>query len=133
MGQFMLHVDAREKVTGEAKFAGDIQLPGMLCARILRPPSHFSELTGVDTSEAEKMEGVAEVFLNVCPGDILKPVNCNIGKAANVITVADNHQTAVDISRKAMDAIKIEVEPTELADVEDTLPLEYLKSSEAIA
>ena len=61
MGQSMLHVDGRDKVTGKARYAGDVQLPGMLYARILRPPSHFSELTGVDTSEAEKMEGVKVV------------------------------------------------------------------------
>ena len=57
MGQSMLHVDAREKLTGEAKYAGDIQLPGMLYAKILRPPSHFSKLTSVDTSGAEEIAG----------------------------------------------------------------------------
>ena len=61
MGQSMHHVDARVKLTGEARYAGDIQLPGMLYARILRPPSHFSELTGVDTSGAESMDGVEVV------------------------------------------------------------------------
>ena len=61
MGQSMHHVDARVKVTGEARYAGDVQLPGMLYARILRPPSHFSELTWVDTSGAEDMEGVQVV------------------------------------------------------------------------
>ena len=44
MGQSMLHVDAREKATGEAKYAGDIQLPGMLYARILRPPFSFLKI-----------------------------------------------------------------------------------------
>ena len=58
MGQPRLRMDAREKVTGEARYSGDIQLPGMLYARILRPPSHFSKLTVVDTSEAEKVEGI---------------------------------------------------------------------------
>ncbi len=61
MGQSMRHVDGREKVTGQARYAGDVQLPGMLYARILRPPSHFSELTNVDASEAETMEGVKVV------------------------------------------------------------------------
>jgi isoquinoline 1-oxidoreductase len=61
MGQSMLHADAREKLTGEAQYAGDIQLQGMLYARILRPPSHFSELTGVDTSGTENMDGVEVV------------------------------------------------------------------------
>ncbi|MFC2157132.1 molybdopterin cofactor-binding domain-containing protein [Acidobacteriota bacterium] len=51
-------LDGRPKVTGEARFAGDICLPGLLHARILRPPSHGSKLKSVDTSKAEKVEGV---------------------------------------------------------------------------
>ncbi len=58
MNRPKLRADALEKVTGKAKYAGDIQLPGMLCARILRPPAHGSRLLSVDTSEAEKIEGV---------------------------------------------------------------------------
>ena len=49
--------DAREKVTGAAKYAGDIQLPGMLYAKILRPPAHGAKLIDVDTSGAGKVEG----------------------------------------------------------------------------
>lgn len=51
-------LDGKEKVTGEAKFAGDIFLPGMLCARILRPPAHGAKIKKVDLSEAQKIEGV---------------------------------------------------------------------------
>ena len=58
IGKSFHHQDAVEKVTGEAKYAADMRLPGMLYARVLRPPSHGATLTGVDTSEAEKMEGV---------------------------------------------------------------------------
>ncbi|HEY4933794.1 MAG TPA: molybdopterin cofactor-binding domain-containing protein, partial [Terriglobales bacterium] len=50
--------DGPEKVTGKAKYAGDILLPGMLHARILRPPAHDAVLKQVDTSAAEKVEGV---------------------------------------------------------------------------
>lgn len=46
--------DALDKVTGKAKYAGDMTLPGMLCARILRPPAHGATLQSVDTSAAEK-------------------------------------------------------------------------------
>jgi isoquinoline 1-oxidoreductase len=49
--------DAREKVTGKAHYAGDIQLPGMLYAKILRPPAHGAKLLDVDTGEAGKVEG----------------------------------------------------------------------------
>jgi len=51
--------DAIEKVTGSAKYAGDIVPPGgALHARILRPPAHGATMTSVDTSAAEKVPGV---------------------------------------------------------------------------
>jgi len=54
--------DALEKVTGRAKFAGDIVPPGgALHARILRPPAHGAVLASVDASAAEKMAGVRVV------------------------------------------------------------------------
>jgi nicotinate dehydrogenase subunit B len=61
MGQSPRRLDAREKVTGGAKFAGDIRLPGMLYARIVRPPAHGATLAKVDTSAAAKMSGVTVV------------------------------------------------------------------------
>lgn len=54
----LVRADGRDKVTGKAKYAGDIQLPGMLYARILRPPAHGSKLIDVDLSDAKAMEGL---------------------------------------------------------------------------
>jgi nicotinate dehydrogenase subunit B len=54
-------LDAKLKVTGEAKYSGDIKLPGMVFARILRPPSHGAKLSTVDTSGAEKVQGAKVV------------------------------------------------------------------------
>jgi len=56
-----LHRDAQEKVTGKAKYAGDMRLPDMLYAKVLRPPAHGARLKRVDTSAAEKMDGVSVV------------------------------------------------------------------------
>jgi len=61
MGAPMLRRDSMEKVTGRAKFTGDIRLPGMLYARILRPPAHGARLLTVDTSKARAMAGVQVV------------------------------------------------------------------------
>ena len=61
MGESPLRMDGVEKVTGAAKYAGDIRLPGMLYARILRPPAHGATLTRVDTSAAEAMPDVTVV------------------------------------------------------------------------
>ena len=61
MGKPMLRRDATEKVTGKAKFAGDIRRPGMLYARILRPPAHGAKLLSADLSAARAMPGVQVV------------------------------------------------------------------------
>ncbi|MGB5984362.1 MAG: molybdopterin cofactor-binding domain-containing protein [Desulfobacterales bacterium] len=57
-GQPQLHRDARAKVTGRAEYAGDIRLPGMVYARILRPPAHGAALRQADTAAAEKLPQV---------------------------------------------------------------------------
>ncbi|HQJ83429.1 MAG TPA: molybdopterin-dependent oxidoreductase, partial [Bacteroidales bacterium] len=56
-----MRADSYEKVTGRAIYTGDIKLPGMVFARILRPPSHGASLKSVDVSAAEKMPGVQVV------------------------------------------------------------------------
>lgn len=49
--------DSVDKVTGKAKYAGDVREPGMLYARILRPPAHGAELVSVDTAAAQEVKG----------------------------------------------------------------------------
>ena len=58
MNRPALRRDAVEKTTGKAVYAGDVRLPGMLYARILRPPAHGAVLKSVDTVAAESMPGV---------------------------------------------------------------------------
>ena len=58
VGKPELRRDSVEKVTGRAKFSGDIKQPGLLCARILRPPAHGAKLVSVDTSGARAIDGV---------------------------------------------------------------------------
>ncbi len=64
MGQSPRRLDGREKVTGAARYAGDVRLPGLLYARILRPPAHGATLTKVDTTAAGRHPGVKLVKLD---------------------------------------------------------------------
>ena len=61
MGKSMLRRDARDKVTGRAQYSGDIRLPGMLYAKILRPPAHGAKLQTVDLAAARLVAGVQVV------------------------------------------------------------------------
>ncbi len=53
--------DGHVKVTGAAKYAGDIRVPGMLYARVLRPPAHGAELREVDVSGVAQVKGARVV------------------------------------------------------------------------
>ena len=54
VGKPALRKDALPKVTGKAQYAGDIRVPGMLYAKILRPPAHGAKLKSLDTSALQK-------------------------------------------------------------------------------
>lgn len=73
VGKSYNHADGKLKVTGAAKYTGDYKLPGMLFARILRPPSHGAKLTSVDTSAAEKIAGTKVIH----EGDFVAVLNEN--------------------------------------------------------
>ncbi|HSY47877.1 MAG TPA: molybdopterin cofactor-binding domain-containing protein [Thermoanaerobaculia bacterium] len=61
IGRPTKRMDGHDKVTGRAKYAGDVRRPGMLYARILRPPSHGATRKSLDTSKAKSMSGATVV------------------------------------------------------------------------
>jgi nicotinate dehydrogenase subunit B len=61
MGQPVPRVDIPAKVTGGAAYIQDMRLPGMVHARVVRPPSYGAELTAVDSVAVEKLPGVIKV------------------------------------------------------------------------
>ena len=44
--------DAFERVSGQAVFTRDVNLPGMLCAKILLSPYAHARIKSIDTSQA---------------------------------------------------------------------------------
>ena len=53
--------DGVDKVTGAARYGADINLPGMLYAKILRSPHSHARIRSIDTSKAEALPGVVAV------------------------------------------------------------------------
>ncbi|MDO8310063.1 MAG: molybdopterin-dependent oxidoreductase [Actinomycetota bacterium] len=58
VGRGVPNVEWNEKTSGEASYAGDIDLPGMLHARILRSPHAHARIRGIDLSGAQAMPTV---------------------------------------------------------------------------
>jgi len=57
IGKPVISLDAEAKVTGKAKYTGDIKLPGMVYASIARPQVHGSKKLKVDASGLKDFDG----------------------------------------------------------------------------
>jgi len=55
-------VDGIEKVTGTAKFTGDLAFPGMLQAKVLRSPLPHATIEAIDISKAQSLPGVVAIL-----------------------------------------------------------------------
>src|SRR4030042_3063694 len=58
IGKPFPRVDARAKVTGEAKYAADIEISDMLWGVVKRSPYAHARILHIDTAKAEKLLGV---------------------------------------------------------------------------
>ncbi len=55
-------IDAVERVTGTAAYTGDVKLPGMLYARVLRSPHPHARIRSIDVSRARALPGVKAIL-----------------------------------------------------------------------
>jgi len=84
MNRPVRRVDIPAKVTGEAAYVHDVRLPGMLHARIVRPPGYGAKLAAVEIEAVSRRPGVVKV---VRDGDFLA-------------VVADREWTAIQAMRE---------------------------------
>ena len=62
IGKRVPRIDSREKVMGQAKYAADYSLPGMLWCKIARSPFAHARILNIDTGKAERLPGVKAVI-----------------------------------------------------------------------
>jgi len=62
IGKSLPRVDGPLKVTGQARYAGDMSLPGMLHGRLLRSPHAHARIVDIDISRAVALPGVKGVI-----------------------------------------------------------------------
>lgn len=118
IGRSWPRVDARRKVTGEARFSADIQLPNALHGKILRSPYPHACIRGMDTRRAERMPGVKAVIT----ARDAAPVKLGLMKRDQYVLAVDRVRyigepvaavAAVDedTALEALDLIRVDYEP----------------------
>jgi len=116
VGKSVTRIDAHPKVTGDAKFTGDMQLSKMLHMKVLRSPYPSARLKNIDTSKAESLAGVAAIVTHldfhgktmgfgVTPGVVYDDRMRYVGEAVAAVA-AEN----VDIAEKAAAVIEVDYE-----------------------
>ena len=124
--------DGYDKVTGKAQYSNDIDLPGLLHAKILRSPHAHANIISIDTSAAEAHPDVKAVVLaaDMIQGDELDDsqddTRNNILATDKVLykghAVAAVAATSLHVAEEALDLINVEYEVLDcVTNVEDAI------------
>ena len=120
IGKKVERVDAFERLIGEAKYASDIYLPGMLYVKILRSPHPHAKVVKIDAARAQALPGVKAILTpqdvpdfavakRGTPPFVPKPILATTARYVGdeILAVA-----AVDeeTAEKALDLIKVDYE-----------------------
>ena len=111
-------IDAAEKTTGAGKYTDDLSLPGMLVGKILHSPYPHARIMHIDTSRAERFDGVVTVAIGKDapnPFGILPVGHDEHALAVDKVRyVGDNVAcvvaTSESIAEKALELIDVEYE-----------------------
>ena len=109
-------VDGFEKVTGAAKFTGDIALPHMLEARVLRSPVPHAEIQSIDSRRAEALSGVAAILTRADLGDI-DPYYGNCLRDRAIVAIDRVRFVGEPVAVVAAESVSIAEEALALIDV----------------
>ncbi|HLF77449.1 MAG TPA: xanthine dehydrogenase family protein molybdopterin-binding subunit [Dehalococcoidia bacterium] len=118
IGKAIPRVDGPAKVTGQATYAADVKLPGVLWGKCLYSPHAHARIVSIDTSAARALPGVHAVITGADVtsnrfGRTLRDVPV---LAKDEVLHAGERVAAVaaddeDIAQRAIDLIEVEYEP----------------------
>ena len=115
VGKPVRFVGGADKVTGRAQYLDDIELPGMLYAKILRSPHAHARIVGIDTSKASAFPGVKAVITAAdCP-DL--PFGLDVPDA-RIFAGTKVRYTGDEVAAVAAESPKIAREALKLIDVQ---------------
>ena len=114
IGNSVARRDLPQKLTGQAQYTSDVQLPGMLHGKIVRSPHPHARIVTVDTTQAEQLPGVRAIItpFDVPPGRLAPDVAILDSKVRyvgdEVAAVAADDE---DLAEYAASLIDVQYEP----------------------
>jgi CO/xanthine dehydrogenase Mo-binding subunit len=118
VGRRIPRIEGPEKVTGSAKYAADVVLPGMLWGKTLRSPHPHARIVSIEVSRAQRLPGVHAVLTGrdiplTMVGRMFRDLPV---LARDVVRFIGDRVAAVaaetpDIARHALELIRVDYEP----------------------
>jgi len=101
MGKNISRIDGREKASGRAKYASDLNKSGLLFAALLTSPHAHAKVTSIDIGDAQKVKGVTAVR-------VISPAGTEIQWAGTEVAVVA--ATSEEVANDAVRMIKVQYE-----------------------
>src|SRR5258708_5248036 len=101
MGKDNKRIDGREKASGRAKYASDLNRPGLLFGALLPSPHAHAKVVSIDIGEAKAVKGVTAIR-------VISPAGTEIQWAGTEIAAVE--ATAEEVANDAARKIKVEYE-----------------------
>lgn len=133
VGQPYVRKDAVEKVTGQARYAFDLEVPGMLYAKTVHSPHARARIVSIDTSKARELVGVkavvtgedADITVGLYMQDKLAIATGETRYQGEVVAAVA--ATTEAIAEQAISLIKVEYEVLEpVRNLDDALEAKIL-------
>lgn len=115
VGQPIKRIDGVAKVTGRARYAGDVDLPGMTYGRCLRSPHPAARIVLIDVQRAKALPGVRAVLTGADVPDTRYGRMC---KDIPVLAKGVARFVGEKVAAVAADTVEIAEAALELIDVE---------------
>ena len=116
MGKSIARLDIPRKVTGGVSYVHDLRLPGMVHARVVRPPNYDARLKALDSTAAGRLPGVLGI----------------VRDGRFVAVVAEREYQAIQAMRALGDAASWDTAPMRLPSSDAYAHLQRLASQETV-
>jgi len=118
IGKSVSRVDGPAKVSGKATYTYDVNLPGMIYAKVVRCPFAHAKVKSIDTTAAAKMPGFRAAFVIQGPGTEI------FWAGDDIVAIAADDEHSAEMTAGSVD-VKYTVLPSLVLDANPNPPAPF--------
>ncbi len=131
VGKQVRDISAADRVSGQLQFSNDVQLPGMLHAKLLKSPYARAKVLNVDSSAAQALPGVKLVMTKDNFPFLFQPEVVFVGQDVACVVAEDQYsaEKAVRLLKVEYEVLPFVIDPYEALKPDAPIALPYPANS----